>query len=603
MLDKIRTALNLLDSHNRHAVIAYAVARALLGVLDLFGILLMGLLLAQTTSVLTSQNSESEINSPIDLPILNELTISQLALAALAAFIAKSILSTIFMKLMVNSLARAEFKIATKLFGNSLSDKNQLLLQRSKSDSVFSLTYSAGYGITDLLTVSVTIFSEAFLLLAITMAFAIVDLKITIIIAIYFLGIALLIQTVVGKQFQKAGTQYANSAVASSLLIENTVDAYREIVTLKKQNYFINKFNSPREKMAGSTATVQFLYALPRYIVESALMIGAVGLAAISVQSGEPVEAAQTLGIFLTGGLRIMASMLPLQNALGASRQLAARAEKFFDFAEALEEEILFDDSSSGMTKETELKSTSVGVKLSGVSFTYPNSTVAALSDINLVIEPGQLVAFIGPSGAGKSTLADLIIGINECSLGNIEYFSDETLSIHESSFQFGYVPQSPGLVAGSIRENIALGVPIEDINKVALEKSITQSHLTDVIESLEFGIDTDLGSQSNSLSGGQLQRIGLARSLYVKPNLLVLDEATSSLDAESEAAVSSSLNELRGVCTIVVIAHRLTTVQNADMVFVVEQGRITAQGTFSDLVKTNDLVARYVELSEVAKN
>jgi ATP-binding cassette subfamily C protein len=553
--------------------------------------------------VLTSQNSESEINSPIDLPILNELTISQLALAALAAFIAKSILSTIFMKLMVNSLARAEFKIATKLFGNSLSGKNQLLLQRSKSDSVFSLTYSAGYGITDLLTVSVTIFSEAFLLLAITMAFAIVDLKITIIIAIYFLGIALLIQTVVGKQFQKAGTQYANSAVASSLLIENTIDAYREIVTLKKQNYFINKFNSPREKMAGSTATVQFLYALPRYIVESALMIGAVGLAAISVQSGEPVEAAQTLGIFLTGGLRIMASMLPLQNALGASRQLAARAEKFFDFAEALEEEILFDDSSSGMTKVTELKSTSVGVKLSGVSFTYPNSTVAALSDINLVIEPGQLVAFIGPSGAGKSTLADLIIGINECSLGNIEYFSDETLSIHESSFQFGYVPQSPGLVAGTIRENIALGVPIEDINKVALEKSITQSHLTDVIERLEFGIDTDLGSQSNSLSGGQLQRIGLARSLYVKPNLLVLDEATSSLDAESEAAVSSSLNELRGVCTIVVIAHRLTTVQNADMVFVVEQGRITAKGTFSDLVKTNDLVARYVELSEVAKN
>lgn len=603
MLDKIRTALNLLDSHNRHAVIAYAVARALLGVLDLFGILLMGLLLAQTTSVLTLQNSKSEINSPIDLPILNELTISQLALAALAAFIAKSILSTIFMKLMVNSLARAEFKIATKLFGNSLSGRNQLLLQRSKSDSVFSLTYSAGYGITDLLTVSVTIFSEAFLLLAITMAFAIVDLKITIIIAIYFLGIALLIQTVVGKQFQKAGTQYANSAVASSLLIENTVDAYREIVTLKKQNYFINKFNSPREKMAGSTATVQFLYALPRYIVESALMIGAVGLAAISVQSGEPIEAAQTLGIFLTGGLRIMASMLPLQNALGASRQLAARAEKFFDFAEALEEEILFDDSSSGMTKETELKSTSVGVKLSGVSFTYPNSTVAALSDINLVIEPGQLIAFIGPSGAGKSTLADLIIGINECSLGNIEYFSDETLSIHESSFQFGYVPQSPGLVAGTIRENIALGVPIEDINKVALEKSITQSHLTDVIESLEFGIDTDLGSQSNSLSGGQLQRIGLARSLYVKPNLLVLDEATSSLDAESEAAVSSSLNELRGVCTIVVIAHRLTTVQNADMVFVVEQGRITAQGTFSDLVKTNDLVARYVELSEVAKN
>jgi ATP-binding cassette subfamily C protein len=601
MFLKIKTAINLLDTRDKRLVIFYALLRSFLGALDLIGIFLMGLLLAQTASLIGGGNSNAKNPTPIEIPFVQNWTISQLALLALAAFIAKSILSTVFMKLMVKTLARAEASIATKLFSKTLNSQTSIITKRSKSDSVFSLTYSVGYAITDLLTVSVTIFSETILLIAIVCAFAFVDLQLTGIIAIYFLLIGFLIQTVVGKQFQKAGTKYADAAVESSLLVEDSLTTYREIKTLKKENFFVKQFELPRKELAEATATVQFLYALPRYIVESALMIGALGLAAISARSGNSIEAAQTLGIFLTGGLRIMASMLPLQNALGASKQLAARAEKFFDLQEDLKNTEFKSQSNDGkVSTSTRLP---VGIELNNVGFIYPDSNRSALSDISLRIEPGQLVAFIGPSGAGKSTLADLIIGITDSSNGTIKYFSNSDQSTNAEKYQFGYVPQIPGMVSGTIAENIALGQGPDQIDNSLLNEAIKLAHLETLISNLDDGIKTYLGAHSNALSGGQLQRIGLARSLYVKPNLLVLDEATSALDADSEAAVSQSLNELRGPCTIIVIAHRLSTVQNADKVFVIDEGKIVAEGKFTELAKSNELVARYVELSGLETN
>jgi ATP-binding cassette subfamily C protein len=210
-------------------------------------------------------------------------------------------------------------------------------------------------------------------------------------------------------------------------------------------------------------------------------------------------------------------------------------------------------------------------------------------------------VAFIGPSGSGKSTLADLIIGINEPSSGEIDYFTKSSSVIKRDNIGFGYVPQNPGRIYGTIKENIGFG--LDEIQDDLLAQAIDGAHLSDVVNNLESGFEFHTGEQSDDLSGGQMQRIGLARALYSKPNILLLDEATSALDVEIEAAVSKSLEKLRGSCTIVVIAHRLSTVKNADVVFVVDEGKILAHGKFAELVKTNDLVARFVELSNLSTN
>ena len=155
-------------------------------------------------------------------------------------------------------------------------------------------------------------------------------------------------------------------------------------------------------------------------------------------------------------------------------------------------------------------------------------------------------------------------------------------------------------MISGTIAENIALGVPSQEVDNARLQKAISDSHLFDVIESLPDGLNTDLGRRRDELSGGQLQRIGLARALYTQPSLLVMDEATSALDADSENEINKALDEMRGKVTVILIAHRLNTVQRSDVVFLVEDGRITASGTFPELLRTNKTLQNLADLMSI---
>ena len=242
-------------------------------------------------------------------------------------------------------------------------------------------------------------------------------------------------------------------------------------------------------------------------------------------------------------------------------------------------------------------------MEVSAVSFSYTDRGVSdpVLLDISLTIEPGQTVAFIGPSGAGKSTLIDLILGLHEPSNGRIlcggvppkEYRTVKPGVI-------GYVPQKPGLVSGSVRENVALGLRPEEVDEEALTQALERAEIADFVNSLPHGVDSSLGHHVDSISGGQIQRIGLARALYTKPRLLALDEATSALDAEVEASITSSLKNLNQETTIIIVAHRLSTVQDADVVIAMDGGKIVGSGSFKELQESSPLVRKYVSLMTI---
>jgi ABC-type multidrug transport system fused ATPase/permease subunit len=166
-----------------------------------------------------------------------------------------------------------------------------------------------------------------------------------------------------------------------------------------------------------------------------------------------------------------------------------------------------------------------------------------------------------------------------------------------ENPGRIGYVPQKPGIVAGTILENITLGVPESQVNVELLNQAVSDAHLSEVINQLPDGMNTDLGKRRDELSGGQLQRIGLARALYSQPGLLVMDEATSALDAESENEINKALDEMRGKVTVVLIAHRLNTVQRSDQVFLLSEGKIVASGEFTELLKNNPTVQNLAKL------
>jgi ATP-binding cassette subfamily C protein len=245
-----------------------------------------------------------------------------------------------------------------------------------------------------------------------------------------------------------------------------------------------------------------------------------------------------------------------------------------------------------------------VSVSFRNVAFAYEKSEASVLRNITLEIPRGSQAAFIGVSGAGKSTIADLLLGILEPSSGDVLIDGAKPrYLVSKSPGVFGYVPQSPGMISGTIAENIALGCEKHDIDGERLSSAIRESNLTSLVESLPLGVNSDIGNRKDELSGGQIQRIGLARALYHRPRLLVLDEATSALDAESENEINRALDGLRGQVTVIMIAHRLNTIQRSDAVFLVHEGEVTGGGLFSELIRSNKTVKRLAELMEIDPN
>jgi ABC-type multidrug transport system fused ATPase/permease subunit len=226
-------------------------------------------------------------------------------------------------------------------------------------------------------------------------------------------------------------------------------------------------------------------------------------------------------------------------------------------------------------------------VEISNVSLIYPEKIDHALLNVSVVAKAGTVIAIVGPSGAGKTSLVDVLLGILEPDLGWVKISgTSPSEAIARWPGAIAYVPQDVLIINGSIRDNVALGYPTQAASDDLISDAIRVASLDELVLSLPDGVDTNLGERGAKISGGQRQRIGIARALFTKPKLLVLDEATSSLDGMTEESISNDINRLKGTTTVVLIAHRLSTVRNADLVLYMDHGKIIERGSFEEVRK-----------------
>jgi len=333
-------------------------------------------------------------------------------------------------------------------------------------------------------------------------------------------------------------------------------------------------------------------------------MLGVLALIGWQFLRGDLSDGVVTTAVVLAGSFRMMAALLPLQSAVASIKSQGPQAELAQRLLAEARDEGIFSEGKEEAPSTKQLDSRDAlgyHVQVRGVTFSYPDGDDDVVKDVSIDIRPGSFAAIVGPSGAGKTTMVDLLLGMYPPDEGEIlvDGRNPETIRVNFPG-TISYVPQAPGLVSGTIAQNIALGVHPENVDEAAAWEALEKAQLADYVRALPNGLHSDLGKQSDSLSGGQKQRLGLARALYTKPRLLVLDEATSAMDAKTEAGISTAIEALGESTTLVVIAHRLSTIQHADVVYVMEDGAVLAEGSFSEVRKKVPLVEEYVRLMNI---
>jgi ABC-type multidrug transport system fused ATPase/permease subunit len=363
----------------------------------------------------------------------------------------------------------------------------------------------------------------------------------------------------------------------------------KELKVLGRERAFLTRFQKPSWGFCRATASNQVVASLPRYALETIAFSGVLVIILYLLRtSGDISELLPVLSLYVFAGYRLMPSLNEIFTAAILIRfNRAALDDLHRDLFDSV-----FESGRNVPPEERNPKRLPLRAQLTlnNVSYTYPNSAIPSLQGVDLTIRKHEVVGIVGETGAGKTTLVDVVLGLLEPTSGTIEVDGEALSGGRLKSWRLscGYIPQEIFLTDDSIRGNIAFGVPVEAIDDDAVVRAATWAQIHDFIITLPHGYGTEVGERGVRLSGGQRQRIGIARALYHDPDVLVLDEATSSLDGATEAAVMEMIHNLGRKKTLILIAHRLSTVRACDMVYVLRQGRFIGSGTLDELAERN---------------
>jgi ATP-binding cassette subfamily C protein len=577
----------VLPVSDRTKLIAAGILQVSLGFVDLIAVAAIGFLGALSISGIQSSQPDDQSLKILSLLGLDgrsfQTQVAILGIVCSILLIARTLISIVATRKLFFFLSRRGASITSTLISKLFSKSLIEIHSRPNQEFVYAATIGVSSIVLGIIGSTFSLIADYALLLILLVGLFLVDPLIAVSSILFFGFLSAILYFSMNRKIHKLAIQNTQFSITTNEKILEALNSFREIVVSGRRAYFGNQIGKLRFRHADVLAEMQFLPNVGKYIIESSVVIGAVFIAGVQFWLQDARDAFATLAVFLAAGTRIAPAVLRIQQNSIQLRNAIASALPTLKLIESLDDAIVA-NMPSGSFHPLHVGFIPV-VTLDSVSFRFAGNDKPTLNRISISIGQGSLVALVGPTGSGKTTLVDVMLGVLPAQTGVVKISGESPLTTFAAwPGAVAYVPQNVVIGSGTIRQNVIFGFTEIVDSETRVWESLEVANLAEQVRFLPQGIDTLIGDGGMQLSGGQRQRLGIARALFTKPKLLVLDEATSALDGQTEEAISRAIQRLKGTVTVIVIAHRLATVREADHVIYLDQGNILAEGTFESV-------------------
>ena len=556
---------------------------------DLIGVAFIGLIGSVSVAAISSTKITGRTESVINFLGLQDFSsqfqVVILGLMSAVLMVVKTFTSLYLNRRVIFYLSRRGAVITANMT-TSLFKKSYVDIKKQGSQNlIFSLTSGVNSMTTGVLGSSVALIADFSLLVVLIGGLLLVNTTMTIVLLSTLTTIATIMYLIIRNKNKRLAVLGAKYSIDASSKIFEAVGSYRELTLRGQRQYFADTIGKTRMLQADAGAQASYLVNVNKYVLEAAVILITLLIAGIQFLLSNALRSVATLTLFFAAISRIAPAVFRIQQNLLTVKSSLGMAQPTLELIYSLNLSINKEGSDELLELAPTIHEGFISeINVSNLSFKYSGSDKFAVKDINLKLSSGMQVAIVGPSGAGKSTLVDLLLGLHHPSSGDVEISGINAIdAIERWPGAVAYVPQEIQLVSGLISDNILLGFTKSKANLDSVLKAMKMADLNEYLENNTI-TEVNIGDEGGKLSGGQRQRIGIARALLTNPKILVLDEATSSLDAQTENNVTSTINKIRQDSLVVIVAHRLATVRQADLVIYMQDGEVKAQGSFEQV-------------------